>query len=496
MAIPKIIIKPRHVAQQDSEVEEDSDVQQPDEDADDAEPEGSVVEDEIPEPEPVMRGIKRGRGRPRGRGRASIAIDGHSGTSTPRARGRGRGRGRGRPPKTGAITIRLPKRADDDGDDDDDGPDLEVAGDADVSKQEPEGPIAGGKPFRRIGEKVYVIEGDELILESDPQGDEKVDQWGNLLGGLSLTSIPDLLDDFVGRRYRANTFILPNRHDKRVYMLAIDAARTSGYRDSLYYFRRNPLAYKLNVTQAEKDYLISEGKLGPHLRTRSVTLITARSAYKLHGCKMVLGMPLLSTSGCPTCIHASADGKWVIDDYYEAKGLEECTARGLKAGDPVGDPTDNQNSGAGHDPNASRNEKGNVGGAMGVYRAGGPTTIFGSTGWGPFSDGPLNTGRKALLTRDGLNEENWMWMMAQKVLESNNEWTRCRQDAVKANGGAMAEHVSSSELTQTLPTIHHSTSPNEPYPTFSTGPIPSGAYEPHAGHLICKLHTYPGTIRR
>lgn len=45
---------------------------------------------------------------------------------------------------------------------------------------------------------------------------------------------------------------------------------------------------KLNASQAEKDYLIGEGKLGGHLKTRSVTLITARSAYKLHGAKMIL----------------------------------------------------------------------------------------------------------------------------------------------------------------------------------------------------------------
>ena len=74
-------------------------------------------------------------------------------------------------------------------------------------------------------------------------------------------------------------------------MLAIDAARTSGFRDSLYYFRRNLLALKLNATQPEKDFLIEAGKLGSHLRTRSVTLITARSAYKLHGSKMIIGAP-------------------------------------------------------------------------------------------------------------------------------------------------------------------------------------------------------------
>lgn len=72
-------------------------------------------------------------------------------------------------------------------------------------------------------------------------------------------------------------------------MLAIDAARTSGFRDSLYYFRRNPLAFKLNATQPEKEFLIEIGKLGSHLRTRSVTLITARSAFKLHGAKTLIG---------------------------------------------------------------------------------------------------------------------------------------------------------------------------------------------------------------
>jgi len=136
------------------------------------------------------------------------------------------------------------------------------------------GPIGGGRPFRRINGKVYVIEGDEFVTEDDPKGDTKIDAAGRLLGG---------------RRFKAQTFNLPQRHPEKMFMLAIDAARTSGFRDSLYYFRRNPLAFKLNATQPEKDHLIEIGKLGPHLRTRSVTLITARSAYKLHGAKMLLG---------------------------------------------------------------------------------------------------------------------------------------------------------------------------------------------------------------
>jgi chromatin structure-remodeling complex protein RSC7 len=96
-----------------------------------------------------------------------------------------------------------------------------------------------------------------------------------------------------GRKFKCHTFVLPQRHSSRQYMLAIDAARASGFRDSLYFFRRNPLALKLSATQPEKEFLISAGKLGAHLKTRSVTLVTARSAYKLHGAKMILGMFLL-----------------------------------------------------------------------------------------------------------------------------------------------------------------------------------------------------------
>ena len=106
-------------------------------------------------------------------------------------------------------------------------------------------------------------------------GDTKIDADGNLLDG---------------RQFKATSFTIPNRHPTRKYMLAIDAARTSGFKDSLYYFRRNPLMWKLTLTQQEKDQLIEDGKLSAHLKSRSVTLVTARSAYKMHGAKMIRGM--------------------------------------------------------------------------------------------------------------------------------------------------------------------------------------------------------------
>ncbi|KAG6856713.1 hypothetical protein H0H87_001502 [Tephrocybe sp. NHM501043] len=350
-------------------------------------------------------GTPRPRGRPRGRGRGTTASSG-----TPRARGRGRGRGR--PRGRGGLTIRLPKRDEDAEDPDVEGEvadseagDAEVEGEAEeVIKEEP---LGGGKPFRKIHGKVYIIDGDEFVTDEDPKGDQKIDYSGVLLGG---------------RRFKASTFIIPNRHPTRHYMLAIDAARTSGFRDSLYYFRRNLLAFKLNATQPEKEYLIAQGKLGSHLKTRSVTLITARSAFKLHGSKMVI------------------DGRWVVDDYYEEKVTEEIAQLGLKPGDPVGELPDpnapshsNEISALAAASNAAAGKADRTGG--GVYRAGGPTTLFGSSGWGPYSDGPLNAVRKSLLSRDGVDEENWMFMMATRVAEAGEEWAKWRREALKAGGG-------------------------------------------------------------
>ncbi|KAH9988075.1 chromatin remodelling complex Rsc7/Swp82 subunit-domain-containing protein [Russula compacta] len=265
--------------------------------------------------------------------------------------------------------------------------------------------MGGGKPFRVIQGKVYVIEGDELVTEDSAKGDTKIDKNGNLLGG---------------RRFKAQTFKLPNRHPERMYMLAIDAARTSGFRDSLYYFRRNPLAHKLNATQPEKEFLIEIGKLGSHLRTRSVTLITARSAFKLHGSKTLI------------------DGRWVVDDYYEDKVLADITEKGLKPGDLVGELADpNAPSAAAlaaaEVANAQKADR--AGGTQGIYRAGGPTTLFGGPGWGPYSDGPLNAVRKSLLNRDGLNEENWMLVAAQRTAEASADWAKQRRRALVPYGG-------------------------------------------------------------
>lgn len=109
------------------------------------------------------------------------------------------------------------------------------------------------------------------------------------------------------------------------------------------------------------------------------------------------------------------NGRWVIDDYYEDKARAECEERGAKPGDEVGEvefvggPSAGQSQvqgelagllGSGSGGAGGGGAGGGAGGVGGsIYRPGGPTTIFGGSGWGPYSDGPLNAVRKSVLSR-------------------------------------------------------------------------------------------------
>lgn len=190
------------------------------------------------------------------------------------------------------------------------------------------------------------------------------------------------------------------------------------------------------------------------------------------------------------------DGKWVVDDYYESKVLEEITARGLKAGDLVGELPDPN---AQHQHNAELSsliggaslDRGNIGGATGpsgsgggIYRAGGPTTIFGGSGWGPYSDGPLNAVRKSVLSRDGVTEENWMCMMAFRVCEMNNEWNMKRKESVKPVEIEEGLVVGGKTMGAAL------APPSEKAlnPAVNEGGL--GVYEPHSNCIFCELFLF------
>lgn len=70
-------------------------------------------------------------------------------------------------------------------------------------------------------------------------------------------------------------------------MLSIEAARCAGFRDSLYFFRKNETILKINMTSTEKEQLITSGMISGSLRSRSVTVVSARNVYKIMGAKFV-----------------------------------------------------------------------------------------------------------------------------------------------------------------------------------------------------------------
>ena len=72
-------------------------------------------------------------------------------------------------------------------------------------------------------------------------------------------------------------------------MLAIDAAHSAGFRDSLDFFRRNPLMHKLSLSRDEKARFMSEGRIHGNMRNKTVAIVTVRNTYKTMGAKFVKG---------------------------------------------------------------------------------------------------------------------------------------------------------------------------------------------------------------
>lgn len=173
------------------EEEEDTPLEEPENEI-----EAATEDDAQSEPGLVVSGTTpRPRGRPKGSANVKGKVTATStpaGTPRPRGRPRGSGRGakaRGRGTKTaGGLVIRLPGKAGEDGStpgpegDAIDGVTEEVTA-ATEEAVEPEGPMGGGKPFRKIQNKVYIIQGDEFVSDEDPKGNTKIDPHGNLLGG-------------------------------------------------------------------------------------------------------------------------------------------------------------------------------------------------------------------------------------------------------------------------------------------------------------------------
>lgn len=219
-------------------------------------------------PAPTGRGRGRGRGR-RGRPATRRAAshdrtDDGSGTPVKKKRGGWRGGFRGRPRRghqSGAYGTRQPTDKD-------------------------------GNPLD--------VEDDEIVVETEAAGEEKVDKYGRLLGG---------------REYRVRTFSIVGRDD-RLYMLSTEPARCTGYRDSYLFFTKHPTLFKIILDEHEKKDLIEREILPNSYKGRAIGVVTARSVFREFGAKIVVG------------------GKKVVDDYKVKEAMERGDVEGELA-DPL-----------------------------------------------------------------------------------------------------------------------------------------------------------------
>lgn len=133
------------------------------------------------------------------------------------------------------------------------------------------------------------VENDEVVIANeDEAGCSKVDKFGNLTGG---------------REYRIRTFKLSS-DDQKLYMVSTEPARLVGFRDSYLLFKNHRALFKKTCTNEEKMDLIDRGILPNSYKSRSVNLVTARSIYREFGAKIII------------------NGKKVIDDFWEARAIE------------------------------------------------------------------------------------------------------------------------------------------------------------------------------
>ncbi|SCZ89461.1 BZ3500_MvSof-1268-A1-R1_Chr9g10417 [Microbotryum saponariae] len=263
------------------------------------------------------------------------------------------------------------------------------------------------------------------MLDDDPRGDAKVDALGNLLGGESHRAGHEHRCDLTshsvgaaGRQYKTKAFTSSMRpNPKKLYMFSIDTARAAGFRDSLYFFRRHPTVHKITIGQAEKDKLIAEGKLSLSMKSRIVTMVTARNVFKVLGAEFI------------------KNGKYVFDDYYEDKALAEGHQPGEQASNDPVEPTEAETAAASASASAAAPATTTTSTSTSTKRsaprdeyisiAGGGTT-FGGIGLQPFAKTWDPTAKKARPPAH-LNMEIWMLEYAKAVRRQDVELSNIRR---------------------------------------------------------------------
>ncbi|KAI5480214.1 chromatin structure-remodeling complex protein RSC7 [Pseudohyphozyma bogoriensis] len=262
------------------------------------------------------------------------------------------------------------------------------------------------KETKIIKGQTYTIIDDEIILPEDERGEAKIDADGNLLGG---------------RAFKVATFTSPLRpNPNKLYMLSIDAARASGFRDSLYFFRRNPLIHKLSCNQAEKDRLIELGKLSTNLKSRAVTMVSAKNCFKVMGAQFVLNED--------KALQEHKPGEPAYIESYDPE-KDSGTLAAAKGPRPAGATDTGVNlllTGSGKprstQPDLRTAPKDDFNSSIG----GGMNSTFGGTGFQPFGKTWDPAAKKARPAAH-LTVENWMHEYAKAVQEGNKELRHTRQ---------------------------------------------------------------------
>ncbi|KAK3323714.1 chromatin remodelling complex Rsc7/Swp82 subunit-domain-containing protein [Cercophora scortea] len=218
---------------------------------------------------------------------------------------------------------------------------------------------------------VMDIVDDELDIPKDPEGEQKVDKLGNLLGG---------------REYRCRTFTVIGRGD-RLYMLSTEPARCVGFRDSYLFFTKHKKLYKIIVNDEEKRDMI-EREIIPHsYKGRSIGIVTARSVFREFGALIIVG------------------GRKITDDYEVAKAREEGAVEGELA-----DPHDSYEA----DKPYNKNQYVAWHGASSVYHSAGPAVP------------QPNIRADPKKRRVAVNDVNWQLEHAREALNFNNILTVVR----------------------------------------------------------------------
>ena len=206
------------------------------------------------------------------------------------------------------------------------------------------------------------VKNDEIELELDDEGEQKVDENGYLKGG---------------REYRVRTFSIEDKGD-RLYMLSTEPARCVGFRDSYLFFQKHKNLYKIILAEEAKKDLIERNLIPHSYKGRAIGVVTARSVFREFGARIIIG------------------GKRIIDDYQ----VQAARAAGDVEGE-LANPEDRLPSmGEEYD----RNQYVAWHGASAVYHTGAPSI--------PLPSGKAIEGKKRKVIVTGVN---WMFEHAREA---------------------------------------------------------------------------------